>query len=104
MTALDAVYATILARRAAGDASASYVARLTARGRSKIAQKVGEEATETIIAALAENAEAVAAESADLLFHLAILWAECGVTPAQVMAVLEARSGTSGLEEKAARA
>ncbi len=103
MTELDALYATILARKSAGDASASYVASLFDKGRGKIAQKVGEEATETIIAALSENADAVARESADLIFHLCVLWAECGVTPRQVMDILAAREGKSGLAEKAER-
>jgi phosphoribosyl-ATP pyrophosphohydrolase len=103
MSEIDALFMTILARKADGDAQASYVAQLFAKGRGKIAQKVGEEATETIIAALSENADAVARESADLIFHLCVLWAECGVTPKQVMDVLAARADKSGLAEKAER-
>lgn len=93
---------TIRARRAA-DPSASYVAKLTARGRGKIAQKLGEEATETIIAALSEDDRALTGEAADLLFHLLVLLADRGVTLAEVLAELDAREGLSGLAEKAAR-
>lgn len=103
MDTLEKLYTLILARKAEADPANSYVASLFAKGRAKIAQKVGEEATETIIASLHETPEKVAAESADLLFHLAVLWAECGVTPAEVMAVLSQREGTSGITEKAAR-
>lgn len=99
---LAALYATVLARRSA-DPSASYVAKLTARGRAKIAQKVGEEGLETALAAVGEGREQVIAESADLLFHLAVLWADCAITPDDVMAELARREGTSGLAEKAAR-
>ena len=100
--AIEQLYATILARRD-GDADTSYVAKLTARGRAKIAQKVGEEAVETVIAAVADDRAGVISESADLLFHLAILWADAGVTPADIAAELERRQGVSGLAEKAAR-
>jgi phosphoribosyl-ATP pyrophosphohydrolase len=103
MDTLETLYATILARKAAADPADSYVASLFAKGREKIAQKVGEEATETIIASLTQSPDKLAQESADLLFHLAVLWAECGVTPAEVMNVLKQRDGTSGLAEKAAR-
>jgi phosphoribosyl-ATP pyrophosphohydrolase len=100
---LEQLYATILARKAQAEPGNSYVASLFAKGRARIAQKVGEEATETVIASLTQSADNLAAESADLLFHLAVLWADCGVTPAQVMDVLKARAGLSGLEEKASR-
>jgi phosphoribosyl-ATP pyrophosphohydrolase len=100
---LDRLYSTVLARRDA-DPDTSYVGRLTSKGRAKIAQKVGEEATETVIAALAGDPAQVVAESADLLFHLTVLWADAGVTPADVAAELERREGTSGLAEKASRA
>lgn len=93
---------TIRARRVA-DPSASYVAKLTARGRGKIAQKLGEEATETIIAALSEDDRALTGEAADLMFHLLVLLADRGVTLAEVFAELDAREGVSGLAEKAAR-
>jgi phosphoribosyl-ATP pyrophosphohydrolase len=103
MSDFDKLYQTILNRKNSGDVSASYVAQLFQKGRGRIAQKVGEEATETIIAALSENTEALAQESADLLFHLCILWAECGVMPQQVMDILNKRNGISGLVEKESR-
>ena len=99
---LDALYAVIAARRGA-DPDTSYTAKLFARGRKKIAQKVGEEAVETVIAALAEAPDKVVGESADLLYHLLVLWADCGVSPDHVWQELERRQGTSGLDEKKAR-
>ena len=94
--------ATIRSRRS-GDASASYVARLFAAGTPRIAQKLGEEAVETIIAALSGDQRAVAGEAADLLFHLTVLLAACDVPLADVFAELRRREGVSGLAEKAAR-
>jgi phosphoribosyl-ATP pyrophosphohydrolase len=94
--------ATILARRD-GDPATSYVARLFAAGRPKIAQKLGEEAVETVIAALSGNASAVVGEAADLLFHLTVLLAACDVPLADVLAELRRREGVSGIAEKAAR-
>ena len=99
---LDELYAIIDERRS-GDAATSYVARSFAKGRAKLAQKVGEEAVETVIAAVGGDRAAVIAESADLLFHLTMLWADAGVTPADVLAALEDRRGTSGIDEKARR-
>ena len=93
---------TIRARKGA-DASDSYVASLFAKGRGKIAQKVGEEATETIIAALTEDTASLTSEAADLLFHLAILLADADVSLDDVLAELERRDGVSGHVEKAAR-
>lgn len=101
-TILDRLYATVAARKG-GDAAASYTARLFQEGRARIAQKLGEESMETAIAAVARDREGVVNESADLLYHLAVLWAECEVAPAEVWARLAAREGTSGLVEKAAR-
>jgi phosphoribosyl-ATP pyrophosphohydrolase len=94
---------TIIAARRTGDPSQSYVANLTAKGRGKIAQKVGEEAVETVIAALAGNPGALTGEAADLIFHLGILLADCGLSFDDVMAELDAREGVSGLAEKASR-
>jgi phosphoribosyl-ATP pyrophosphohydrolase len=102
MTTLDSLYATVAARKGADPAS-SYTASLFAKGRGKIAQKLGEEATETLIAALQSDPKAVISESADLLYHLCVLWADTDVTPADVMAELARREGTSGHAEKAAR-
>lgn len=94
--------ATIAARRGA-DPSSSYVAKLYARGTGKIAQKLGEEAVETVIAALTEDRSALVGEAADLLFHLMVLLGDKGVPLAEVMAELDRREGTSGIAEKAAR-
>lgn len=101
-TLLSRLEATIAARRA-GDPDASYVARLNAKGRGKMAQKVGEEATEVVIAALTGSGEALVGEAADLLFHLLVLMGDCGVSLSQVTAELERREGTSGIAEKASR-
>ncbi len=99
---MDRLFATIEARRGA-DPESSYTAKLFARGPNKIAQKFGEEAVETVVAALGEGPDAVASESADLIYHLCILWASAGVRPEDVWEKLAAREGTSGLAEKAAR-
>ena len=101
MDPLDRLDATIRSRRDA-DAGTSYVASLFAKGRPKIAQKVGEEATETVIAALAQPDKLVS-EAADLVFHLLVLLADAGLTLDQVRAELARREGTSGHDEKAAR-
>ncbi len=93
---------TIRARRGA-DAATSYVAKLTTKGRRKIAQKLGEEATETVIAALTEDKKALTGEAADLLFHLLVLLADCDVSLDAVLAELDAREGVSGIAEKASR-
>jgi len=95
--------ATIVARLASGDAQASYVAKLHARGLPVIARKLGEEAVETVIAALSGTREELAGEAADLLFHLLVLLGAKGVPLAGVLAELERREGTSGLDEKASR-
>lgn len=99
---LHRLEASIAARRGASPDS-SYVASLFAKGREKIAQKVGEEATETVIAALSGDPAKLTAEAADLLFHLMILLAEGGLSVNDVLTELERREGLSGLEEKAAR-
>lgn len=101
-TILEQLFETIAGRKGA-DPDTSYTAKLFSRGRGKIAQKLGEEAVETIIAALNEGPERVVGESADLLYHLLVLWAESGVVPAQVWAELERRQGTSGIDEKKSR-
>jgi phosphoribosyl-ATP pyrophosphohydrolase len=94
--------AVIAARREA-DPDASYVARLHAKGLNKIAQKLGEEATETVIAALTEDRAALVGEAADLVFHLIVLLNAKAVPLADVLAELDRREGTSGIAEKAAR-
>ncbi len=83
-------------RARGGDPSSSYTAKLFAEGRAKIARKFGEEAVETTIAALSEGKDRVASESADLLYHLLVLWADCGLAPTDVWAALAARQGKSG--------
>lgn len=93
---------TIRQRRSA-DPSTSYVAKLTARGRGKIAQKVGEEAVETVIAAMADDRDGVVGESADLLFHLLLLLADLDISLDDVCDELERREGVSGIAEKASR-
>jgi phosphoribosyl-ATP pyrophosphohydrolase len=94
---------TTVRSRRGGDASSSYVAKLFAAGRPKIAQKVGEEAVETVIAALSGDAAALTGEAADLLFHLTVLLTDCGVSIDAVLEELRRREGLSGLAEKAAR-
>ena len=93
----------VIRDRKGGDAGSSYVASLFAKGRAKIAQKVGEEATETVIAALTGSAEELTAEAADLLFHLMILLEDAGSNLDAVLAELERRDGVSGHVEKASR-
>lgn len=95
--------ATIAARRGA-DPDSSYVAKLNARGLGKITQKLGEEAVETVIAALTEDNAALVGEAADLLFHLVVLLDAKGVPLADVLAELDRREGVSGIAEKASRA
>ncbi len=99
---LDRLTATVAARRGA-DPSTSYTAKLLAAGPAKAAQKLGEEAVETVIEAVRGDPAKLAAESADLLYHLTVLWAAAGVDPETVWAELERREGTSGLVEKASR-
>lgn len=99
---LDALEQTIRERRL-GNPDASYVARLTAKGRAKIAQKLGEEAVETVIAAIADDKDGIASEAADLIFHLLILLADAGLSLDDVRIELARREGVSGLDEKASR-
>jgi phosphoribosyl-ATP pyrophosphohydrolase len=102
MDSLARLERTIIARRDA-DPATSYVAKLRARGRPKMAQKLGEEAVETVIAALGGDKAELTGEAADLLFHLIALLADCGVSLADVCAELDRREGLSGLDEKASR-
>ena len=99
---LDRVYQVILSRKGS-EAANSHVARLFAKGRSKIAQKVGEEGVEAALAGVAGSDRELVGEAADLIFHLFILLADRGIEPAAVWAELEAREGKSGIEEKASR-
>lgn len=100
--AIDRLFATIASRKG-GDPKASYTASLLKAGPAKCAKKFGEEAVEVVLAAVAKDKTALAAESADVLYHLLVVWAACGVTPEKVYAALAAREGQSGLAEKAAR-
>ena len=99
---LERLYATIASRKTA-DPGSSYTAKLLHQGRSVIAKKMGEEAVETAIAAVGNDSDAVVSESADLIYHLLVLWVDCGIEPDEVWQKLAAREGTSGLAEKAAR-
>ena len=101
VSVLDTLFETIRSRRGA-DPSASYTAKLFERGRAKIAQKVGEEAVEAVIEALRDDRGRLAEESADLLYHLLVLWADAGLRPADVWAALAARGGVSGIDAKKA--
>lgn len=100
--ALERLYETIRDRRG-GDAETSYTARLFARGRSKIAQKLGEEAVECVIEGMRGDRQKLKEESADLLYHLLVLWADLELEPAEVWEEIERRRGISGIEEKAGR-
>jgi len=100
--ALDRVAATIAARRGA-DPGTSYVASLLAKGDDAILKKIGEEATETVMAAKDGDKIRIVAEVADLWFHCLVLLARHGLGPADVRAELERREGRSGHAEKAAR-
>ena len=99
---LERLEAAIAERRSA-DPSTSYVASLNAKGLDAILKKIGEEATETVIAAKSGQRDAVVHETADLWFHCLVMLAWHGVRVADVLAELERREGISGLDEKAAR-
>jgi phosphoribosyl-ATP pyrophosphohydrolase len=101
--ALDRLWRVIDARRDA-DPKVSYTARLLARGRTKIAQKLGEEAVEAVIEGVRGDRTKLVGESADLLYHLFVLWADVGVMPTEVATELTRREGVSGIEEKRSRA
>jgi len=101
--ALDRLFATIAARKAGGDTDQSYTARLLSQGVEKCAKKFGEEAVEAALASVSGNKQHLAAESADVLYHLLVLWAAAGITPDDVYAVLRSREAQSGLAEKASR-
>jgi phosphoribosyl-ATP pyrophosphohydrolase len=102
MDALNRLETAIRARCDA-DPATSYVASLHARGRARIAQKLGEEAVETVIAAMGADPAKIVPEAADLLFHLCVLLADAGLSLDDVGAELDRREGVSGLVEKAAR-
>ena len=95
--------ADVIHQRRAETADTSYTAQLLAAGVERCAKKFGEEAVEAVIAALGSDASALKSEAADVLYHLLVLLEARGVALADVLAVLDARQGTSGLAEKAAR-
>ena len=99
---IDRLFETVASRKG-GDAAESYTAKLFARGTDKIAQKLGEEAVETVIAAVTKDRDGMIGESADLIYHLLVLWADAGIRPEDVLAELVRREGTSGIAEKASR-
>ena len=99
---LEELAATVATRAASGDPS-SYTAKLAGSGVAACARKLGEEAVETLIAALGGDREAVRNEAADLLYHLLVLLHVCGIPFEEVTAELGRRTGQTGLQEKAAR-
>ncbi len=100
---LDRLFGVVESRRDA-DPTISHSARLLSRGPAKVAQKFGEEAVECLIEAVAGNRDALIAESADVLYHLLVLWVSSGIDASDVWAELIRREGVSGIAEKAARA
>ena len=99
---LDRLFAVIESRRSA-DPSVSHTARLFQKGTRKIAQKVGEEAVEAVIEAVRGKRERLIEESADLMYHLLVLWADARITPAEIWEELARREGVSGITEKESR-
>ncbi len=103
MTDTLATLEATIAQRRSGDPATSYVARLVAGGAPLVARKLGEEAVETVVAALSGSAAELTAEAADLLFHLLVLLDVRGVPLTDVLAELDRREGVSGIAEKASR-
>ncbi|MEE8283718.1 MAG: phosphoribosyl-ATP diphosphatase [Alphaproteobacteria bacterium] len=99
---LARLYATIVSRKG-GDGEKSYTASLLAGGPKAICRKIGEEAIEVTVEGLKGDQPAIMRESADLIYHLMVLWADAGVRPDDVWAELARREGISGHQEKAAR-
>jgi len=95
--------AQVVESRRGGDPEKSYVARLLARGPDAVLKKIGEEATETVMAAKDGDPGRIVHETADLWFHCLVMRAQHGLRPEDVLAELERREGLSGLEEKALR-
>ncbi len=99
---LDRLYQVIDSRRGA-DPAVSHTARLFQKGTRKIAQKVGEEAVEAVIEAVRGKRDRLVSESADLMYHLLVMWADARINPAEVWQELARREGMSGIEEKQSR-
>ncbi|MBL8832000.1 MAG: phosphoribosyl-ATP diphosphatase [Rhodospirillales bacterium] len=96
------LYRTIESRRNA-DPEVSHTAKLFQKGTKKIAQKVGEEAVEVVIEAIRNNRKRLVDESADLMYHLLVLWADAHIEPHEIWDELSRRAGLSGIAEKASR-
>ena len=99
---LDRLFEVVTSRRDA-DPTISHSARLLSRGTAKVAQKFGEEAVECLIEAVSGNSGKLVGESADVLYHLIVLWVDAGLQPDAVWSELQRRQGTSGIAEKASR-
>ena len=99
---IDRLFAVIEARRDA-DPSTSHTAKLFAKGTRKIAQKAGEEAVELVIEAVRGMRDRIVEESADLMYHLLVLWADAHVRPQEIWEELMRREGMSGIAERASR-
>jgi phosphoribosyl-ATP pyrophosphohydrolase len=99
---LDRLWGVVMSRRGA-DPRTSHSARLLRRGTGKVAQKFGEEAVECVIEAVAGNRDALIGESADVLYHLLVVWVDAGIRPDEIWAELQRREGISGIAEKASR-
>jgi phosphoribosyl-ATP pyrophosphohydrolase len=95
--------ADVIDSRKGGDAAASYVARLFVLGDDAILKKIGEEATEAVLAAKSGERERIVAETADLWFHCMVMLSHYGLRPENVLDELSRRAGTSGIEEQALR-
>jgi len=95
--------ATVIESRKGGDAAKSYVSRLLAEGEDAVLKKIGEEATETVMAGKDGDRRRIVAESADLWFHCLVMLSHYGLGPQDVLAELRRREGISGVDEKAAR-
>ena len=99
---LERLYGVIRSR-ASSDPNSSYTAALLSEGLERVAQKLGEEAIETVIAGAVGDVQKTIQESADLIYHLLVLWAASGILPEMVWKELESREGVSGIEEKMSR-
>jgi phosphoribosyl-ATP pyrophosphohydrolase len=99
---LDRLWDVVESRRGA-DPQLSHSARLLSRGTAKIAQKFGEESVECLIEAVSRNRDALIGESADVLYHLLVMWVDAGIRPVEVWTELQRREGVSGIAEKASR-
>lgn len=100
---IDCLYEAVVARRAA-DPALSRTAKLIALGLPKIAQKVGEEAIEVVIDAMAGDRQGVVRESSDLFYHLVVLWQQLGIEPAEIWAEMARREAMMGIAEKLPKA